>query len=155
MQNEKSYDSTKCNDYYSKQNSIKVNLYVILLELLYEKLDERQSNIDNLYQLLITEDNPEFALNNFKQCLKRINNKEKYIGSDEVWDKAESAIIEAASEKGLNTVVEYGEAAFYGPKLDIQCKNVFGKFVCVSFVVFHIYMMSTISSGWSMSFQGE
>lgn len=47
--------------------------------------------------------------------LRDPNNKEKYIGSDENWEKAESAIIQAAKEKGLNTVIEYGEAAFYGP----------------------------------------
>ena len=54
-------------------------------------------------------------------------NREKYIGSDENWEKAEQAIIEACEEKGLPAKVEYGEAAFYGPKLDIQYKNVFGK----------------------------
>ena len=52
---------------------------------------------------------------------------EKYIGSDENWDKAEAAIIEAADEKGLNTVVEYGEAAFYGPKLDFMVKDALGR----------------------------
>ncbi|HPT52940.1 MAG TPA: threonine--tRNA ligase, partial [Bacteroidales bacterium] len=54
-------------------------------------------------------------------------NKEKYIGSDENWAKAESAIIEAAAEKGLNTVVELGEAAFYGPKLDFMVKDALGR----------------------------
>jgi threonyl-tRNA synthetase len=52
---------------------------------------------------------------------------EKYIGSDENWVKAEAAIIEAADEKGLNTVVEYGEAAFYGPKLDFMVKDALGR----------------------------
>ena len=47
--------------------------------------------------------------------LRDPNNKEKYIGSDENWEKAESAIIQAAKEKGLNTVIEYGEAAFTVP----------------------------------------
>ncbi len=59
--------------------------------------------------------------------LRDPNNKEKYIGSDENWAKAESAIIEAAKEKGLNTVVEYGEAAFYGPKLDFMVKDAIGR----------------------------
>ena len=59
--------------------------------------------------------------------LRDPNNKEKYIGSDENWHKAESAIIEAAAEKGLNTVVEYGEAAFYGPKLDFMVKDAIGR----------------------------
>ncbi len=54
-------------------------------------------------------------------------NREKYIGSDENWEKAENAIIEAAAEKGLNTVVEYGEAAFYGPKLDFMVKDAIGR----------------------------
>ena len=48
---------------------------------------------------------------------------EKYIGSDENWDKAEAAIIEATAEKGLDTVIEYGEAAFYGPKLDFMVRD--------------------------------
>ena len=59
--------------------------------------------------------------------LRDKNNHEKYIGSDENWEKAESAIIEAAREKGLNTVVEYGEAAFYGPKLDFMVKDALGR----------------------------
>jgi threonyl-tRNA synthetase len=53
--------------------------------------------------------------------------KEKYIGSDEAWEKAESAIIEAAAEKGLDTVTELGEAAFYGPKLDFMVKDALGR----------------------------
>ena len=52
--------------------------------------------------------------------LRDPENKQKYIGSDENWEKAENAIITAAKNKGLNTVVEYGEAAFYGPKLDFM-----------------------------------
>ena len=59
--------------------------------------------------------------------LRDPNNPEKYIGSDENWDKAEAAIIEAAEEKGLDTVVEYGEAAFYGPKLDFMVKDALGR----------------------------
>ncbi|MBR2420296.1 MAG: threonine--tRNA ligase [Rikenellaceae bacterium] len=59
--------------------------------------------------------------------LRDPNNKEKYIGSDENWEKAEQAIIDAAKEKGLNTVVEYGEAAFYGPKLDFMVKDAIGR----------------------------
>ncbi len=52
---------------------------------------------------------------------------EKYIGSDENWEKAENAIIQATEEKGLKTVIEYGEAAFYGPKLDFMVKDVLGR----------------------------
>ena len=55
--------------------------------------------------------------------LRDPENKEKYIGSDENWEKAERAIIESAEEKGLVTVTEYGEAAFYGPKLDFMVKD--------------------------------
>ena len=54
-------------------------------------------------------------------------NREKYIGSDENWEKAERAIIEACEEKGLPAVVEYGEAAFYGPKLDFMVKDALGR----------------------------
>jgi threonyl-tRNA synthetase len=59
--------------------------------------------------------------------LRDPENKEKYIGSDENWEKAENAIIQAATEKGLKTVVEYGEAAFYGPKLDFMVKDALGR----------------------------
>ena len=59
--------------------------------------------------------------------LRDPENKTKYIGSDENWEKAESAIIEAAAEKGLETVIEYGEAAFYGPKLDFMVKDALGR----------------------------
>ncbi len=59
--------------------------------------------------------------------LRDPNNREKYIGTDENWAKAEQAIIDAAAEKGLNTVVEYGEAAFYGPKLDFMVKDAIGR----------------------------
>ncbi|MBA3987282.1 MAG: threonine--tRNA ligase, partial [Flavobacteriales bacterium] len=59
--------------------------------------------------------------------LRDKENRSKYIGSDENWEKAESAIIEAAAEKGLRTVVEYGEAAFYGPKLDFMVKDALGR----------------------------
>ena len=59
--------------------------------------------------------------------LRDPNNTEKYIGSDENWEKAERAIIEAAAEKGLKTVTETGEAAFYGPKLDFMIKDAVGR----------------------------
>ena len=59
--------------------------------------------------------------------LRDPNDKEKYIGSDENWDKAEKAIIDTAKEQGLETVVEYGEAAFYGPKLDFMVKDALGR----------------------------
>ena len=59
--------------------------------------------------------------------LRDPDNKEKYIGSDENWEKAESAIMRSAKEKNLKTVIEYGEAAFYGPKLDFMVKDVLGR----------------------------
>jgi len=59
--------------------------------------------------------------------LRDPNNKEKYIGSDENWEKAESAIVEAAAERGLKTITELGEAAFYGPKLDFMVKDAIGR----------------------------
>ncbi len=59
--------------------------------------------------------------------LRDPNNKEKYIGSDENWEKAESAIVEACNEKGMETVVELGEAAFYGPKLDFMVRDAIGR----------------------------
>jgi threonyl-tRNA synthetase len=66
---------------------------------------------------------------NFKAqiSLRDPNNPSKYIGSDENWEKAESAIIEAAAEKGLPTIVAYGEAAFYGPKLDFMVQDALGR----------------------------
>lgn len=66
---------------------------------------------------------------NFKAqiSLRDPENSEKYIGSDENWDKAEKAIIEAAAEKNLATFIEYGEAAFYGPKLDFMVEDALGR----------------------------
>lgn len=73
-----------------------------------------------------------FKTLDFKEFIAQVSlrdpgNTEKYIGSDENWEKAERAIIEAAAEKGLNTVVETGEAAFYGPKLDFMVKDALGR----------------------------
>jgi threonyl-tRNA synthetase len=59
--------------------------------------------------------------------LRDPENKQKYIGTDENWEKAENAIVTAATEKGLNTITEYGEAAFYGPKLDFMVKDALGR----------------------------
>jgi len=73
-----------------------------------------------------------FKLLDFKDYTAQISlrdqvNREKYIGSEENWEKAENAIIEAVKEAGLNAVVEYGEAAFYGPKLDFMVKDALGR----------------------------
>ena len=59
--------------------------------------------------------------------LRDPNNKVKYIGSDENWEKSEAAILEAVKEKNLDCVIEYGEAAFYGPKLDFMVKDALGR----------------------------
>jgi threonyl-tRNA synthetase len=80
--------------------------------------------IDIVLYIFKTLNFPEFTA---QISLRDPNNKEKYIGSDENWEKAESAIIEAAAEKGLETVVELGEAAFYGPKLDFMVRDAIGR----------------------------
>ena len=69
------------------------------------------------------------GFNNFKAqvSLRDQNKKEKYIGSEENWKKAEDSILEAVHQKGINTVIEYGEAAFYGPKLDFMVKDALGR----------------------------
>lgn len=59
--------------------------------------------------------------------LRDPNNHEKYVGSDDVWEKAETAIVEACQEKGLAAKIEYGEAAFYGPKLDFMVRDAIGR----------------------------
>ena len=59
--------------------------------------------------------------------LRDPNDREKYIGSDEVWEHSEQSIIEACKEKGLNAKIAYGEAAFYGPKLDFMVKDAIGR----------------------------
>jgi threonyl-tRNA synthetase len=70
-----------------------------------------------------------FNFDNFEAqiSLRDPNDHEKYIGSDEVWAEAEQAIIDACKEKGLDAKVEYGEAAFYGPKLDFMVKDAIGR----------------------------
>ena len=70
-----------------------------------------------------------FNFDNFEAqiSLRDPNDHEKYIGSDEVWAEAEQAIIDACKEKGLEAKVEYGEAAFYGPKLDFMVKDAIGR----------------------------
>ena len=73
-----------------------------------------------------------FSIFNFENVEAQIslrdpNDKLKYIGSDEVWAESEQAIIDACKEKGLNAKIEYGEAAFYGPKLDFMVKDAIGR----------------------------
>jgi len=73
-----------------------------------------------------------FSALDFKDVMVQISlrdpdNKEKYIGTDENWELAESAIREVAEERGIPAVVEYGEAAFYGPKMDFMVKDALGR----------------------------
>lgn len=86
--------------------------------------DEFKSVIDLVLYIFKT-----LKFDNFKAqiSLRDPEDKEKYIGSDENWKKAEAAIQEAAEEKGLDTIVEYGEAAFYGPKLDFMVEDALGR----------------------------
>ena len=87
-------------------------------------LEEFEKVIDIVLYIFKTLKFEEFTA---QVSLRDPQNKEKYIGSDENWEKAESAIIKAADEKGLKTIVEYGEAAFYGPKLDFMVKDALGR----------------------------
>ncbi len=86
--------------------------------------DEFKKVIDIILYIFKTLDFEDFTT---QVSLRDKENKEKYIGSNENWDKAEHAIIEAAEEKELKTVIEYGEAAFYGPKLDFMVKDAIGR----------------------------
>jgi threonyl-tRNA synthetase len=86
--------------------------------------DEFKKVIDIIFIIFKALDFKEYTA---QISLRDPSNTEKYIGSDENWEKAERAIIEAASEKGLNTVTETGEAAFYGPKLDFMIKDAVGR----------------------------
>jgi threonyl-tRNA synthetase len=80
--------------------------------------------IDLVLYIFKTLDFPDFLA---QVSLRDPNNPEKYIGSNENWEKAERAIQEVADEKGLKTVVELGEAAFYGPKLDFMVRDAIGR----------------------------
>lgn len=86
--------------------------------------DEFCKVIDIIFHIFNALDFKEFEA---QVSLRDKNDTEKYIGSDENWEKAEKAIIEAAAERGLQTIVEYGEAAFYGPKLDFMIKDALGR----------------------------
>ena len=86
--------------------------------------DEFKNVIDIVLYVLKTLDFQNFTA---QISLRDKEKSEKYIGSDENWAKAEQAIIEAAAEKNLDTVVAYGEAAFYGPKLDFMVQDALGR----------------------------
>ncbi|MCB0501950.1 MAG: threonine--tRNA ligase [Bacteroidetes bacterium] len=90
-----------------------------------DQIKDEIKNVVDLIQLVFSR----LGFENFtaQVSLRDKVNRDKYIGSEENWEKAEKAIIEAAAEKGLPTVVEYGEAAFYGPKLDFMVKDAIGR----------------------------
>jgi threonyl-tRNA synthetase len=90
-----------------------------------DQLKEEFKSIIDLVQFIFKAVN----MNEFTAqiSLRDPDNREKYIGSDENWEKAENAIIEAAAEKGLKTITVKGEAAFYGPKLDFMVKDALGR----------------------------
>ncbi|MFC6861781.1 threonine--tRNA ligase [Zunongwangia atlantica] len=90
-----------------------------------EQLDEEFKKVIDL--TLYVFDSLGFENFTAQVSLRDPENKEKYIGSDDVWEKAENAIINAAKEKGLNYIIETGEAAFYGPKLDFMVKDALGR----------------------------
>ena len=87
-------------------------------------LEEFKKVIDLVMYVLNSLDFPQFTA---QISLRDKVNRAKYIGSEENWEIAENAIIQAATEKGLNTITEYGEAAFYGPKLDFMVKDALGR----------------------------
>ncbi|MFT3738231.1 MAG: threonine--tRNA ligase [Breznakibacter sp.] len=86
--------------------------------------DEFKKVIDIVLYIFKTLDFKDFTS---QVSLRDPSNHEKYIGSEENWEKAERAIIEACAEKGLETIVETGEAAFYGPKLDFMVRDAIGR----------------------------
>ena len=95
---------------------------------LFCRPDQLQEEFEKVIDLILYV----FKTLNFNNYLAQVSlrdpkHKEKYIGSDENWAKAEQGIIDAAAAKGLSTVVEYGEAAFYGPKLDFMVKDAIGR----------------------------
>ena len=87
-------------------------------------IDEFKSVIDIVFYVFSALGFEDFTT---QISLRDPNDKEKYIGSDENWKKAENAIKQAVKEKGLDASIEYGEAAFYGPKLDFMIKDVLGR----------------------------
>jgi threonyl-tRNA synthetase len=90
-----------------------------------EQVKEEVSNvIDLVLYIFKTLDFNDFII---QISLRDTDNPEKYIGSDENWEKAETAIREVAESKNLETIVEYGEAAFYGPKLDFMVRDAIGR----------------------------
>ncbi|MDC6367758.1 MULTISPECIES: threonine--tRNA ligase [Flavobacteriaceae] len=90
-----------------------------------EQLDEEFKNVIDLVLYVFNS----LGFNNFKAqvSIRDMKNLDKYIGEAENWEKAENAIISAARDKGLDFIIEEGEAAFYGPKLDFMVKDALGR----------------------------
>jgi len=90
-----------------------------------EQLNEEFKNVIDLVLYVFKS----LGFENFtaQVSLRDQKNKEKYIGSDKLWEEAENAIINATKEKNINYKIEYGEAAFYGPKLDFMVKDALGR----------------------------
>ena len=87
-------------------------------------LGEFEKVIDLVLYIFKTLDFQDFKA---QVSLRHLTERDKYIGTDENWEKAESAILQAAKDKGIPFVIEYGEAAFYGPKLDFMVKDALGR----------------------------
>src|SRR5690606_15388792 len=90
-----------------------------------EQLNDEFKNVIDLTLYVLNS----LGFNNFtaQVSVRDLDNPEKYIGDVKDWEKAEQAIISAAEEKGLDFVIESGEAAFYGPKLDFMVKDALGR----------------------------
>ena len=86
--------------------------------------DEFNNVIDIIEQIFTALDFKDVII---QISLRDLDNKDKYIGSEENWEKSENAIIEVAKERGLNAIIEYGEAAFYGPKMDFIVRDAIGR----------------------------
>tara|TARA_B100001093_G_scaffold520511_1_gene617228 strand:- start:35223 stop:37172 length:1950 start_codon:yes stop_codon:yes gene_type:complete len=95
---------------------------------IFARQDQVKDEFKNVIDLVLYVFNA-LGFNEFKAqiSLRDKHDKKKYIGSDENWKKAEESIIDAAKEKNLRTIIEYGEAAFYGPKLDFMVKDAIGR----------------------------
>lgn len=95
---------------------------------LFCRPDQVKDEINNIIKLVLFVFN-KFGFNNYRAqvSIRDKSNKAKYIGSDEVWDDAENALIEVARDNNLNIQIEEGEAAFYGPKIDFMVKDSLGR----------------------------
>ena len=89
---------------------------------LFCRSDQVKDEIDNIIKLVLLVFN-KFDFKEFKAQISLRDNSDRYIGSDEIWNLAESSLIEIAKKNNLNFEIEHGEAAFYGPKIDFMVKD--------------------------------